>query len=198
MKQNRIAITGGIGSGKTEVVKILRKKGYVVLSADEISREVSNDTKVLDEIKTTFGEEFVIDGKLDRAKLRQYVFSSETLTDKLNEIMHPIIKQKIKERIASESGKTVFVEIPLYESEMQKFYSSIWLITAPMEVRYKRITSRDEIDITAAEDIIKRQLSKQVKAKNADVVILNDGTLDELEKSIEKNLVSFGYCAENL
>ena len=198
MKQNRIAITGGIGSGKTEVVKILRKKGYVVLSADEISREVSNDTKVLNKIKTTFGEEFVIDGKLDRAKLRQYVFSSETLTDKLNEIMHPIIKQKIKERIASESGKTVFVEIPLYESEMQKFYSSIWLITAPLEVRYKRITSRDEIDITAAEDIIKRQLSKQVKAKNADVVILNDGTLDELEKSIEKNLVSFGYCAENL
>ena len=193
MKQNRIAITGGIGSGKTEVVNILREKGYVVFCADEISREVSNDTTILNQIKTVFGEEFITEGKLNRARLRQYVFESEELTNKLNNIMHPAITKRLKEKIANEVGKTVFVEIPLlYSSGMEKLFDSVWYIFAPTEERLVRIINRDGMDKSTAENIMTRQQSDQLVCGSADETIINDGTLEKLKSQIEELLAALG------
>ena len=93
MKRNAIALTGGIGSGKSAVGDYLRQKGFVVIDCDKIARQVANDSQVQQKVIALLGEQFVVDGQLNRAKIRSVVFADEYLHKQYSAIFHQRIKE---------------------------------------------------------------------------------------------------------
>ena len=144
-----IAITGGIGSGKTETADYLRSLGYTVIDADAISKEMtSKGGKALPLIRERFGDSlFKEDGTLDRAAVREMIFTDpekkaayEACTTKL--VLDDIAEKKeLSERIGEE---VIFYDIPLlYETGTEDQYDAVWVVTADKEIRMKRIMERD-------------------------------------------------------
>ena len=132
MRQNKkIAITGGIGSGKSAVSQILASKGYFVLDCDQITKQLYQKDQTTSAICQNFGQEFVVDGKVDTKKLGAYVFADESRVKKLNEVMHPLIFAELDRQIVESGARVVFVQIPLlFETGMQNEFDDIWLVTA--------------------------------------------------------------------
>ncbi len=190
-----IGLTGGIASGKSTVSSILVKKGYKVIDADKIAREVVEVNKpAYIEIINSFGNSILEeDGSINRKKLADLVFSDETLLKKLNDITHPYIYIRIKEDIDKYCKKNdvVFVDIPLlYETYSSlinyniDFYE-IWLIYVDESTQIKRLMMRNSIDINEAKKRIKTQIPMKDKVKQATRIIDNRGDISRLEKKID-------------
>lgn len=190
-----IGLTGGIASGKSTVSSILVKKGYKVIDADKIAREVVEVNKpAYIEIINSFGNSILEeDGSINRKKLADLVFSDETLLKKLNDITHPYIYIRIKEDIDKYCKKddVVFVDIPLlYETYSSlinyniDFYE-IWLIYVDESTQIKRLMMRNSIDINEAKKRIKTQIPMKDKVKQATRIIDNRGDISRLEKKID-------------
>ena len=181
-----IAITGGIGSGKSTFVRFLAEQGHPVLLADDISKEIlANEPEVKNEIVTEFGASAYQGEKINKKFLANNIFSNPTKLKKINSILHPRVRKRI-ESISKEFFKTqdfVFVEAAIiYESKIEKMYDFVVLIVADEKLRKKRITKNNEI---SEEDFINRsqnQLSDEVKKKKADFVFINNGTKGELKQ----------------
>ena len=181
-----IAITGGIGSGKSTFVSFLAEQGHPVLLADDISKEIlANEPEVKNEIVTEFGASAYQGEKINKKFLANNIFSNPTKLKKINSILHPRVRKRI-ESISKEFFKTqdfVFVEAAIiYESKIEKMYDFVVLIVADEKLRKKRITKNNEI---SEEDFINRsqnQLSDEVKKKKADFVFINNGTKGELKQ----------------
>ena len=94
-----LGLTGGIATGKSTVAEFFREKKIPVICADTIAREITEKQEILDKISVEFGKEMIVDGKLDRKKMREYIFVDINRVKKLNEITHPPIIEKIKEEI---------------------------------------------------------------------------------------------------
>ena len=110
MKQNKkIAITGGIGSGKSAVSQILASKGYFVLDCDHITKQLYQKQRTVEQIAQNFGSEFVADGKVDTRKLGAYVFADQSRVAKLNSVMNPLIFDELDRQINESGQKVVFV-----------------------------------------------------------------------------------------
>jgi len=190
----RIGITGGIGSGKSAVTDYLRGKGYAVIDADEVAREaaVPGEPAMLRLGEEIGGEVFREDGTLDRQELARIMFSNPIALMTVNEIFHGDIKGRI-EAHANEREKLgdsiVFVSAPLlFETGADRMADESWLVTADDEKRLKRVMDRDGL---SAEDVRARmdsQMPEDEKRARADVVIENNGTLEELYAAIESNL----------
>lgn len=190
-----IGITGGIGSGKSEVTKFLKSKGYKIIDADEISREMTRSNKdCLSAIATSFGREvFFSDGSLNRTKLGKIIFSSKEKRLLLEDIVtKPVIKE-IKDKIAfyreNLNEEVVFLDAPLLlEMNLDKYVDIVWLIAADDSLRIKRVCSRDGLTIEAVKQRIENQMSTEEKRKGAHLVIDNNGTIDELYSNVLKSL----------
>lgn len=190
-----IGITGGIGSGKSEVTKFLKSKGYKIIDADEISREMTRSNKdCLSAIATSFGREvFFSDGSLNRTKLGKIIFSSKEKRLLLEDIVtKPVIKE-IKDKIAfyreNLNEEVVFLDAPLLlEMNLDKYVDIVWLIAADDSVRIKRVCCRDGLTIEAVKQRIENQMSTEEKRKGAHLVIDNNGTIDELYSNVLKSL----------
>ena len=149
----KVAITGIIGSGKSEVSKILREKGECVLSADEINAKLLTDSDYLKKLNKVFPETF-IDGSFDKKKLSSIVFSDEKELEKLNALAHPEI-MKTMFRLASEK-ELVFCEIPLLRDEWVEFFDYVWIVSCDSEEkRIERICNRDGRSLEQAKQMIK-------------------------------------------
>ena len=190
----RIGITGGIGSGKSEVTKYLREKGYAVIDADEVAREAAMPgepamLRLLDEI----GEGvFLDDGTLDRQGLAKLMFYDPLVLITVNGIFHGDIKERIERHVREleeKGNKAVFLSAPLlFETEAGWMADEVWLVTAGEGVRLRRVMERDglcEEDVRARID---SQMPEEEKRARADIVIENNGTLEELFASVEKVL----------
>ena len=193
-----IAVTGGIGSGKTEVTNYLISKGFTVVDADKMSREMTSaGGKAMPYILEHFGPAFIQeDGSLNRAAMRDLVFKHPDKKKLLEEGTTKVVLEDIeaiKEERAASNDKALFFDIPLlFETGSEDDYDAVWVVTADYEVRKNRVMARDGIDPSIIDLIMDSQDGEDKKAKLADNVIYNNGTLDELRKSVDRTLKSYG------
>lgn len=183
-----IGITGGIGSGKSEVTRYLRSLGEKVICADEVSRQVVEPGEPgAQAIKQAFGEEhFNSDGTLNRKSLASHVFADKSLTRKLNDILHPIIIKRISDLSSNSEGR-VFLDVALLiQSGMHKTVDRLWLVTANLDTRIQRVQRRDKTDKQSVLRRIENQLSDLEMSNYADDIIENNGSIIELHNRIDE------------
>lgn len=179
-----IAVTGGIGSGKSEVTQILKSRGATVLDADKINAELLTRSDYIEKLKKLFPTA-VINGKVDKKKLGEIVFHDETERKKLNALAHPLILKEIDSRAKACSGLTV-VEIPLLtEAGDKSLFDRIIAVTAPIAMRMERIAQRDNVSNEYARAVIRSQASDEEYCSIATDVINNCGSVSELETKLD-------------
>ncbi len=187
-----LGLTGGIGSGKSTVSKMLLDKGAVILDADAYAREiVLPGSAVLKELTAEFGEHILAsDGTLNRKRLAQLAFRNDESKNRLDAIMHGAIKNMFRERLmeleSSEFDGVAVIDAPLlYTAGLHEFSDVVWVVTLSEEERIKRVVSRDNIDI---HDVLKRielQKKEEELHKNADLFIDNSGSVDDLSDLVD-------------
>lgn len=191
-----IALTGGIGSGKTEVTKYLESKGYIVIDTDLIAHQITSvGGKAIPYIREMFGDEYILpDGSMDRVKVRNLVYNDRKKKLLLEKGTTEIIIDDTKDMIETyrkRSVDIVFVAIPLfYENggNYEGIYDEVWAVTASIDIKIKRIKERDKLDTDTIKKIMKNQMPDSEKVKMADKLIDNSGTIDELHKKIDSLL----------
>jgi dephospho-CoA kinase len=186
-----IGLTGGIGSGKSTVAGFMAELGVVVIDADRVGHEVlESDGGARQQVIDAFGEHIVApDGKIDRKKLGNVVFSSPEALSRLNRIMHPKISQAVEaqlEQYRRRGVDTVVIEAPLLiEVGWDTKVDQVWLTTAPEAFILKRLA---KLGMSHSESMarIRSQLSDRERVKHADVVIDTDCSLDELKAKVDE------------
>lgn len=179
----KVAVTGGIGAGKSEFMRAVKELGIRTYSADEINAELLRDKRYIEKLSAAFPLA-VKDGKVDKAALREEVFSDDEKRKKLNALAHPEIRRKIEEI----TGDAV-VEVPLlFESGMTDLFDRVIVVTAGEDVRINRIVSTRNISKDLAKNIIKNQTTDDERIKRADYVAINDGTRKDLYEQA-KNII---------
>jgi len=191
----KIAITGNIGSGKSVFSSFAEKRGFSVLKADDISKQIlSNDTEVRKEIIKAFGEQSFKNNKPDVKYLAEKVFSDPAKLNKIESILHPRVIKSINDTIEliEDEKKIVFVEAALiYEANMEKLFDYVVLITSNRELRLKRKLKNG----ISEEDFVKResnQIAEEEKRKRADFAFVNDGSVDDLKMKFNLLLLTLG------
>ena len=186
-------LTGGIGSGKSTVANILRDKGYIVLDADAIGREVTaKDEPLLRMLVKEFGIEIINeDGTLDRRTLARLVFGDKWKTHRLNELVQTAILVRAMAKFHTlELGgekKVMFFDVPLlFEAGWDKYVQEVWLVTAPEDIRIQRIEVRDGLTEEEIRSRLKLQTSEEEKMERSDVIIENDEGMAKLMGQVEK------------
>ena len=190
-----IGLTGGIGSGKSTVTDYLIARGFHVLDADQIAREiVLPGSEMLIQLTSVFGRGIILeDGSLNRKKLGHIVFSDPEKKKTLDGLMHTSILELIHERILQireEGGhKVIFIDAPLlFETGLHKSVSEIWLTDVDDETRIKRIMARDGMNREEIEKRISAQMTREEKQSLADVILDNTGDQEALYQQIEQLL----------
>ena len=185
-KQTVIAITGGIGSGKSLVASLFETWGAAIVDADQLAREVvAAGSAGLMEIQRAFPDEQLIlaDGSLNRSKLASLIFADPVSRRKVESILHPRIRQLWLKNLTElqASGKPLIVYVvPLYFESSQKMYEieKVILVSAPDDLKISRIMARDGFSHEAAELRLKAQLPDSEKIPKSDYVIYNYSTVD--------------------
>lgn len=184
----RVGLTGGIGSGKSEVAKRLARHGAVVVDADAVAREVVEPgTPGLAEIVRVFGTDVLTpDGALDRARLGEVVFGDAEKRRRLEAIVHPLVRARRAEVVATAASDAVVVEdVPLLvETGLADDYDVVIVVDAPEDVRLERLEARGMPRDDAARRIA-AQASRADRLAAADVVIDNSGSLDHLHRQVD-------------
>ncbi len=186
-----LGITGGISSGKSLVIKILRELGISVISADEIVHSLLSQPYYLNKIRESFGKE-VFDGEvLNRKKLGSIIFKSEEKRRILNNLLHPPVLKIIKEEIEKnrERKGILAFEIPLlFEVGIENWFDEIWVVYCPFEKQIERLMKRDNISYEEAINRINSQLPLEDKVRRADYVIDNSGSMENTIKQVKERL----------
>ena len=184
-----IGVTGGIGSGKSTVARILEARGARVIDADRIAREVvRKGSRALDEIAGCFGSGVITrDGELDRKKLAAIVFSDKEKLEALNSIVHKYVVERIEDLVKSikNEGKceAIVIDAPIpVEHGFVDLADSIWVVAAEKGLRTGRIIERSGCSFEEAVARIESQMSEAEYIKMADEVLYNNGNLAELER----------------
>ena len=185
-----VGITGGIGSGKSEVTAYLRYLGYTVICADEVSREIAMPGEPGHAaIRETMGGRFFhSDGTLDRKKLAAYVFADEDRVKQLNTLLHPLVVARIFALARAQSG-IVFIDAALLiQTHMHEEVDAVWVVTADKELRIPRVMRRDGCTEEDVRQRIDRQMSDHDMIAYADAVIDNSSTKQALRMQVDKML----------
>lgn len=179
----KVAVTGGIGAGKSEFMRAVKELGIRTYSADEINAELLRDKGYIEKLSAAFP--FAVkDGKVDKSVLREEVFSDEKKRKTLNALAHPEIRRQIEEI----TGDAV-IEVPLlFESGMTDLFDRVIVVTAGEDVRINRIVSTRNISKDLAKNIIKNQTTDDERLKRADYIAINDGTRKDLYEQA-KNII---------
>jgi len=185
-----IGLTGGIGSGKSTVSEIMADMGAVIIDADKVGHDLLKNTEVQREIISAFGKEVLTsDGNIDRKMLSRIVFDNPNLLAKLNRIMHPrmynIVKNELK-KYRNKNIKIVVLEAPLLiDAGWNSLVDEVWVINTPVNTVINRLRERTGMTGNEATIRIASQLSPDERLKAASVVIDNNGSLDELKKTVK-------------
>lgn len=184
-----VAVTGGIGSGKTEVCKYFSILGVPVVDLDQIAHEMSAPgSAAMQAVRAAFGDEmFEADGRLNRARLRELVFSEPDALDQLNQIMHPAIRAEAMHRIEQHSSHPyVVLAIPLLVESRDDWQSvdHVLVIDCDEDTQLARVIQRSQLSEVMAQAMIAAQSSREERLSIADSVIVNDQTLDHLQEKV--------------
>jgi dephospho-CoA kinase len=184
-----VGLTGGIGSGKTAASDLFAEKGILVVDADVVAREVVMPGQpALNEIALHFGQAIIADdGSLNRAALRQIIFSSPQEKDWLESLLHPLIRQSIKNQLNSAtSAYAILVSPLLIETDQKKMVNRVLVIDVPEALQLERTQSRDGNSPEQVQAIINSQISRSERLKWADDIILNNQTRQYLQQEVDK------------
>lgn len=176
-----VAITGGIASGKSIVSNWFENKGLAVFYADKIGHEVLNESNIQNKITNMFGKDIIINNKIDRGKLGEIVFNSESKRKQLNDLLHPEIRKRIQQIIDSSNEKILIFEIPLlFENGLHKAFDLTVNISADKELRLNRVMKRDGLSKESIQKRIDAQIHESQRKELADVNIINNNDFDDL------------------
>jgi len=181
----RVGLTGGIGSGKSAVSRFFEDLGVPVSDADVIAHTVtSNHHPALEQVAAAFGEKVIdADGNLDRDRMRQIVFDNPEERKRLESILHPIIRETMKDEVESFTAPYCLLVIPLLvEGDKHPLVDLTLVVDAPDEARIEWIKSRSGLTEERIRSIFKAQATREQRLAAADLVIENTGTLKELQK----------------
>jgi dephospho-CoA kinase len=186
-----IGLTGGAGSGKSTVAAMFRELGAAVVDADEATHAVyAPGTPGFEAVVREFGEEFVRNGEIDRKKLGEVVFNDPAQRRRLNAIVHPLVRQWMAERTAEavEGGAEVVVQdVPLlFENGLQGLFSGTVLVYARPAVQLRRLIEERGLSAARADAVLAAQMPIDEKRPLADVVVDNNGSLDETRRQVEE------------
>ena len=185
MKQNKkIAITGGIGSGKSTVAKLIKEQGYAVFSCDEIYSELIKDNDFLKSLCENFGEILDCNGQLDKVKLSKIVFNDKNKLRQLNSITHPAIIKEMFRR-ADRLNSTCFFEVPLlFENGYEKYFDETIVVLRELSKRIESVVLRDNL----SKDEVQKRINSQFNYVDFDFakyyVIHNNGNLNVLKSEV--------------
>lgn len=186
-----IGITGGIGSGKSTVSKLIEQAGYPVYYSDIRAKNIVNDyAQLQQEIVKLLGENaYDENGLYDRKYVAGIVFNNEELLLKLNSLIHPAVKVDFENWVDRQTSPFVFKETALlFELKLNKSCCKSLLVTAEDNCRLKRVMDRDNKTYREVETIMLQQMPEKDKVKLADYVIFNNDGLEELEQETKKIL----------
>ena len=190
----RIGITGGIGAGKSLVAEIIKAMGYPVYNSDERAKELTeSNPKIKEGLIHLFGGEIYQNDTLNKFALAQAIFSDESLREKVNALIHPIVREDFNLWALAQNNSLVFNESAiLFETGSFKNFDAIILVYAPTELRIKRIMKRDNC---SENEVLKRmnsQFSDEEKYQLTEFRVLNDEQTPLL-KQVEQIILSFLY-----
>ena len=184
-----IGLTGGIGSGKSVASDKFKSLGVAVVDADVASRTVVEPGKpALKEIEDHFGSGIITaEGKLDRNNLREIIATDPEERKWLESVTHPKIGEQITKEISeSTSVYTLFVAPLLLETNSQEMCSRVVVVDVPKDVQIQRTAKRDKVSSNQVEQMVAAQMEREKRLEKADDVLLNSGTIEDLEKQVEE------------
>ncbi|WP_327583089.1 dephospho-CoA kinase [Nonomuraea sp. NBC_00507] len=186
----KIGLTGGIGSGKSEVSKRLAARGALVIDADKIAREVVEPGTVgLARVVAAFGEEVLRpDGSLNREKLGSIVFADSERLAALNAIVHPLVGERVAQLQGAAADDAIVVyDVPLLaENKLAPMYDVVIVVDAADRVRIRRLAEHRGMAESDAKARIAAQASREERLAVADIVVPNEGSLDELDMRVSE------------
>lgn len=186
----KVGLTGGIGAGKSEVSRLLVEHGAVLIDADRIAREVvESGTPGLEAVVAEFGPEVLTeDGRLDRPRLGSIVFSDPERLAALNAIVHPLVAARAAElQDAAPDDAIVVYDVPLLvENDLAGQYEVVVVVDAADEIRVDRLTRLRGMSEADAKARIAAQATREDRLRVADIVIVNEGTLEELQARVDE------------
>jgi dephospho-CoA kinase len=185
-----IGLTGGIGSGKTTVTNIFSKMGIDIIDADIIARDVVQKGRpALSLISEHFGDHFILpNGELNRALLRQQIFSNNDDKSWLNNLLHPLIREEITLQASSSKSPYCIIVAPLLiENGLTSLVNRVLVIDVNESTQLSRTTARDSNSEQQVQAIINSQVSRQVRQAHADDILLNDScSIEDLTQSVSQ------------
>jgi dephospho-CoA kinase len=190
-----VGLTGGIAAGKSAALDALERLGAATLSSDAVVHELLASDEIRDQLAERFGERVVPDGQVDRRAVADVVFGDPDQRGWLEGLLWPRVGQRIadwREQLeeADPAPLAAVVEVPLlFEAGMEAAFDKTVAIVADEDVRSERAGTRGH---SGVESRTSRQLSQDEKARRADIVVHNDGTLEELEQELSRALATIG------
>ena len=183
----KIGITGGIGSGKTTVAEVFKQLGIPVYSSDDRAKALMLTNESLRaSVIALFGEKSYVDGALNRAYIASKVFSNKEELNKLNALVHPVLKKDFEAWTAAQKSAYAIKEAAiLFESGANKGLDKVILVEAPKKLKISRVVQRDGIEHEAVLARIDKQWTDEQKRERSDYVIVNDEKSSVLEQVIK-------------
>lgn len=196
--QKVIGLTGGIGTGKSTVSELLAVHGFKIVDADIAAREaVEKGSEGLEQVRQVFGDEAIDEnGEMNRKYVGEIVFNDDKMREKLNQIIHPIVRDLMERQKEAylKDGFNVIMDIPLlFENNLQDSVDETWLVYASESIQVERLMERNDLTQEEAKARVYSQISIDKKRRMADRVIDNRGTLLELKQNLEALLMEEGY-----
>jgi dephospho-CoA kinase len=184
-----IGLTGGIGSGKSEVARLLTERGAEVIDADLIVRELQQPgAEVYEKMVELFGPEVVgADRSLDRAAIAKKVFADESLLKTLNQLIHPIVRRVMNERVEifRDTDKVVVLDIPLLVENPREGLDGVLVVDLESELAVKRLVEQRNMNADDARARIAKQATRDQRLAIADHVIDNSGNREALVQKVD-------------
>ena len=196
-KNFTVAITGGIGSGKSTFSEFLREKDYPVIFADDLSKELlKNNKKVKKEIIELFGSSAYNGNEINTNFLSTEVFSDPHKLQKINSILHPKVIKQINREVEElkRNNKLIFVEAALvYEANIEQLFDYVVLITADEEIKKQRTVDSKKFSSEEFDKRIQNQIKDEEKRKRADFVFFNNTTTNDLKTKADLLLMTLNF-----
>lgn len=172
----KIGLTGGIGTGKTYVAKIFQKFGIPVFCADTNAKELlQTNTKLINQVRKEFGSNIYLEGVLQSKELADIVFREKSMLVKLNKLVHPHVNHSFISWCSNQESNLVIKEAAiLFESNSNIDLDIIICVSAPLDIRIKRVKKRDGVSEEHVQRVINNQMLQSKKEKLSDFVIYND------------------------
>jgi dephospho-CoA kinase len=184
-----IGLTGGIGSGKSTVAERFAARGVPVIDADVIARELVEPGQLaLAAIVAAFGEQVLTkEGRLDRGRLRERVFADPTQRRRLEDILHPAVRERLEAWIETLEAAYCIAVVPLlFEAAQADLANRVLVVDASPQAQIARVSERDGLDRPTVEAIMATQLPRTERLRRADDVLRNNGDLRRLDEEVDR------------